>query len=108
MRFYGALGFDVVEVANDKAEAHWGQAVFTLNERDGVPPPPEIQPVAGLRMLVPDIETYWQMAQEIEARVIYPLHVGDDGLRQFRVMDPDGFAVTFATEVAAATAPRVV
>ena len=107
MRFYGSLGFDVVGVADDKAEAHWGQAVFTLNEREGLPPPPETQAFAGLRILVPDVETYWQMTQEIGARVIYAFHESDDGLRQFRLMDPDGFSVTFATEVAARTAPRL-
>ena len=58
MRFYGALGFDIVQTADNTAEARWGDRLFTLNERTGLPATPDEQPVGGVRVVVTDVETY--------------------------------------------------
>ena len=54
-----------------------------------------------MRVVVHDVETYWAMAQEIQAHVVEPIG-DDDGVRAFTIADPDGFGVQFATPIGAA------
>ena len=58
-------------------------------------PPPF--PLANLRVMVPNVDEYWKLANEIGAKIIIPLADRYYGLRDFTIADPDGFGVRFAS-----------
>jgi len=53
-----------------------------------------------VRVMVPDVDRYWRVANEIGATVIVPIADRYYGLRDFTIADPDGFGVRFATTLA--------
>ena len=65
---------------------------------DGVtlPTPPQF-PLANIRVMVPDVDNHWRLANEIGARIIVPVDDRYYGLRDFIIADPDGFGVRFAS-----------
>ena len=78
----------------------WEGRLLYLRELAGQPPPPA-ESLSGVRVVVQDVETYWAMAQEIQAPIVEPLS-DDDGVRAFTIADPDGFGLQFATPIGAA------
>jgi hypothetical protein len=54
-------------------------------------------PIANVRVMVPDVDGYWKLANEIGAPVIVPIADRYYGLRDFVIADPDGFGVRFAS-----------
>ena len=100
MRFYGAIGFEIEAQVGRDAKLSWEGRVLVLRERSALPPPPT-DPPSGVRVIVHDVDTYWQMARTMGVRIIEPIGTGDDGLLVFTVADPDGFSVRFATPIAA-------
>jgi hypothetical protein len=48
--------------------------------------------------MVGDVDAYWALARELEAPVLQPIEDRDYGLRDFTIVDPDGFGVRFASE----------
>ena len=61
------------------------------------PVPDTVQ--ANVRVMVPDVDRYWELAAEMGARVLAPIADKSYGLRDFAIADPDGFAVRFATRL---------
>ena len=49
--------------------------------------------------MVPDVDRYWKLCEEIKARVVAPIGNRYYGLRDFTVADPDGYGVRFATSL---------
>jgi uncharacterized glyoxalase superfamily protein PhnB len=49
--------------------------------------------------MVPNVDEYWKLVNEIGAQVIIPLGNRYYGLRDFTIADPDGFGVRFASEL---------
>lgn len=49
--------------------------------------------------MVRDVESYWNLAGELGARMLVPLADRDYGLRDFTIADPDGFGVRFASRI---------
>jgi catechol 2,3-dioxygenase-like lactoylglutathione lyase family enzyme len=104
--FYQGLGFEVSREAGDFAELTWeGHLIFlaapsAFVDADAavVPAHPRF-PVANVRVMVPDVDRYWRIANELSAEIVVP--VGDRyyGLRDFTIRDPDGFGVRFASEL---------
>ena len=47
--------------------------------------------------MVPNVDEYWQLAQDIGARIVVPMADRPYGLRDFTIADPDGFGVRFAS-----------
>jgi uncharacterized glyoxalase superfamily protein PhnB len=47
--------------------------------------------------MVPNVDEYWRLVNEIGAQVIIPLANRYYGLRDFTIADPDGFGVRFAS-----------
>ena len=47
--------------------------------------------------MVPNVDHYWTLANDIGARIV--IAIGDRyyGLRDFTIADPDGFGVRFAS-----------
>jgi uncharacterized glyoxalase superfamily protein PhnB len=60
-----------------------------------LPVPPRF-PRASVRVMVPDVDHYWKLANEIGAQIVVPIADRYYGLRDFTIADPDGFGVRFA------------
>lgn len=96
--FYQALGFEVLSAAPDFVVMAWENHRFFLEARSDLPAPHE-HPQANLRIMVPDVDRYWLIAQQIGAPVIKPLADRDYGLRDFTIADPNGFGLRFGTRL---------
>ena len=96
--FYKQFGFEPVRELPDFAEFAWEGHRFMLEEQKDWPPVPE-HPQANIRVMVPNVEDFWETAQEMGARVLKPIADREYGLRGFTITDPDGFAVRFATRL---------
>ena len=104
IEFYRRLGFDLLRDGGDFAELTWEDHRLFLAElsafRDAhdatIPTTPSF-PIANVRLMVPNVDEYWRLANEIGARVIIPLADRYYGLRDFTIADLDGFGVRFAS-----------
>jgi catechol 2,3-dioxygenase-like lactoylglutathione lyase family enzyme len=102
--FYRVLGFELLRDGGDFVELSWEDhrlflaepSAFREIDRVGVPIPATF-PVANVRVMVPNVDHYWKLANEIGAKVIVPIANRYYGLRDFTIADPDGFGVRFAT-----------
>ena len=102
--FYCRLGFSLLRDGSDFVELTWENhrlflaepSAFHEVDHAGLPAPPQF-PLANIRVMVPRVDDYWQMAKEIGARIIVPIADRYYGLRDFTIADPDGFGVRFAT-----------
>ncbi|HEX7520524.1 MAG TPA: VOC family protein [Acidimicrobiia bacterium] len=104
VEFYRSLGFELLRDDGDFIELTWeGHRLFlvelsTFDEIEHVAPAPVDQPPsANVRVMVPNVEHCWSVANEIGARIIVPIADREYGLRDFTIADPDGFGVRFAT-----------
>ena len=102
--FYLALGFELLRDGGDFMELTWEDHRLFLAElsafRDvnGVAAPARpALPIANVRVMVPNVDDYWKLANEIGAPVIVPIADRYYGLRDFTIADPDGFGVRFAS-----------
>ena len=102
--FYRRLGFDVLRDGGDFVELTWEDHRLFLAEvsafRDAtsaslVTPPPF--PLANIRVMVPNVDEYWKLVNEIGAHIIIPIADRYYGLRDFTIADLDGFGVRFAS-----------
>jgi catechol 2,3-dioxygenase-like lactoylglutathione lyase family enzyme len=102
--FYRLLGFELLRDGGDFVELTWEDHRLFLAELsafyevDGVelPAPPPF-PLANVRVMVPDVEKHWRLANDIGVRIIVPIADRYYGLRDFIIADPNGFGVRFAT-----------
>lgn len=94
--FYQRLGFELVEDRGDFVTLAWEGHQFYLDAR---PNQPEVanEPQANMRIMVPDVDRYWELAREIGARVYAPIQDREYGLRDFTILDPDGFGLRFGS-----------
>jgi catechol 2,3-dioxygenase-like lactoylglutathione lyase family enzyme len=103
--FYIRLGFELLRDGGDFVELTWeGHRLFLAElsafrdaHNAAVETPPF--PLANVRVMVPDVDECWKLANEIGARIIIPLADRYYGLRDFTIADPDGFGVRFASEL---------
>jgi catechol 2,3-dioxygenase-like lactoylglutathione lyase family enzyme len=96
--FYQAFGFHMVRNEGDFAELQWEDAFLFLEANTNAPPPPSF-PVGNIRILVPNVDDYWTLSQQMGVQVIRPLESRSYGLRDFTVAGPDGLALRFATRL---------
>lgn len=96
--FYKSFGFKVVRDDGTFVVLGWEQSQFYLVETGNGQEPPQ-QPIGNLRIMVPDVDTYWLIAQQMKAVVTKPIADRDYGLRDFSIAGPDGFALRFATMI---------
>jgi catechol 2,3-dioxygenase-like lactoylglutathione lyase family enzyme len=104
--FYQRLGFKLLRDAGDFVELTWEDHRLYLaetsafrNEVAAAPPTPPPFPLANIRVMVPDVDAYWKLSNEIGARIVNPIGDRYYGLRDFTISDPDGFGVRFATSL---------
>ncbi|MDE2669074.1 MAG: VOC family protein [Chloroflexota bacterium] len=96
--FYRRLGFELVRDDGDFVELTWEGHLLFLDERPEIGPVPDTTQ-ANVRVMVPDVDRYWELAAEMGAGVLAPIQDKSYGLRDFAIADPDGFAVRFATRL---------
>ena len=102
--FYRRLGFQLLRDGGDFVELTWEDhrlflaelsAFHEVQEADLLAPPKF--PLANVRVMVPNVDDCWRLANEIGARIIVPMADRYYGLRDFILADPDGFGVRFAS-----------
>jgi len=96
--FYRQLGFEVVEDQGTFVVLAWEGHRLFLGERQDLPQP-RAHPRASVRVMVPDVDRHWLRARAMGARVLVPLADRAYGLRDFTILDPDGFGVRFASRL---------
>ena len=96
--FYEGLGFEVLADRGSFVVLAWEGHRLFLDERPDLPPPPE-HPHANVRVMVADVDSFWERARDSDARVVSPLEDRDYGLRDFTILDPDRFGVRFGTRL---------
>ncbi len=92
--FYEGLGFVAGEDKGTFVTLTWEGHELYLDERPDLPPPTG-RPQANVRVMVPDVDRYWALVQALGAPILAPIADRDYGLRDFTVIDPDGFGVRF-------------
>jgi catechol 2,3-dioxygenase-like lactoylglutathione lyase family enzyme len=97
--FYEALGFRVIEDKGDFVALVWEEHRFFLDKRCDLPEPAAL-PQANMRIMVANVDHYWELAQRLGARVIDPIADRDYGIRDFTITDPDGFGLRFGAWLA--------
>ncbi|MGE3268937.1 MAG: VOC family protein [Chloroflexota bacterium] len=96
--FYQRLGFRLVRAEAHFVELGWDQALLYLEEVEDAPEP-DGAIVGNVRVLVPDVDRYWQLAQDLGCRVIRPIEDRYYGLRDFTIAGPDGVGLRFASRL---------
>jgi catechol 2,3-dioxygenase-like lactoylglutathione lyase family enzyme len=94
--FYRSYGFEVLRDEGTFMELKWEDARLFLSEVPGTSPPPA-NLIGNVRIMVPDVDKYWHLANEKEATILSPIEDRYYGLRDFIIAGPDGLALRFAT-----------
>ena len=94
--FYQSYGFEVVRDEGTFMELKWEDARLFLSAVEGTPPPP-VKPIGNMRVMVPDVDAYWTLANKMGAKILSPIEDQYYGLRDFLIAGPDGLALRFAT-----------
>jgi catechol 2,3-dioxygenase-like lactoylglutathione lyase family enzyme len=103
--FYRLLGFQLLRDGGDFVELTWEDHRLFLAEISAFHDvdPGKLQrpafPVANVRIMVPNVDHYWQLANDIKAEIILPIADRYYGLRDFTIADPDGFGIRFASNL---------
>lgn len=98
LTFYRALGFEVERQEEDFAVLRFDGCGFLIQASRKLGDVPS-RPAANLRILVDDVDAKWDLARGLGAPVFVPIGDRDYGLRDFIVLDPDGFGVRFAMPI---------
>jgi catechol 2,3-dioxygenase-like lactoylglutathione lyase family enzyme len=96
--FYKQLGFAVSEDRGTFVVLTWEGHELFLDERSALTTPPST-PQANVRVMVADVDAYWARAQAIGAHVLAPIADRDYGLRDFTILDADGFGLRFGSRL---------
>jgi catechol 2,3-dioxygenase-like lactoylglutathione lyase family enzyme len=95
--FYEQLGFEVAEDRGTFVVLSWEGHELFLDERHDLPP--STTPQANVRVMVADVDSYWNRALGIGAAVSAPIGDREYGLRDFTILDPDGFGIRFGSRL---------
>lgn len=106
VRFYRLLGFRLLRDGGDFVELTWEDHRLFLAEPSAIHAVDPVEssavsqfPRSNVRVMVPNVDDYWQRANEIGAQIIVPIADRYYGLRDFIIADPDGFGVRFASKL---------
>lgn len=95
-KFYRSYGFEVLRDEGTFVELKWEDARLFLSEIPGTRPPPT-NPIGNIRIMVPNVDEYWNLANENGAKILSNIKDRYYGLRDFTIAGPDGLALRFAT-----------
>src|SRR3974377_1573475 len=82
--FYQAFGFRMIRDEGDFAELQWEDALLFLEANPNAPTPQSF-PVGNIRILVPNVDDYWTLSQQMGVQVIRPVENRSYGLRDFTI-----------------------
>ena len=100
--FYRAAGFRLVRATPNFAALSWGDRYLFLTERPGA----AVGEVAvNLRVIVGDVDALFDQASAKGWTIRHPIADRGYGLRDFTVLDPDGYELRFAAIVQGGSAP---
>lgn len=99
--FYQQFGFNLVREESNFAVLQWEESRLYLERIEGQPAAPTTT-VANIRIMVLDVDRYWEKAQQLGLEVIRPIADRNYGLRDFTVRSPDGIGLRFGTRIATA------
>ncbi len=94
--FYKQLGFEVQEDRETFVVLTWEGHELFLDERSDLPEAPAV-PQANVRVMVADVDACWHRAASMGAAVLAPIGDREYGLRDFTILDPDGFGLRFGS-----------
>lgn len=96
LALYTALGFVIERRDSNFAELLWeGRRLFLAQRSDLAPPSTPSR--ANVRILTRDVDAMWVVVQTLGLSVEQPIGDRYYGLRDFTVLDPDGFGLRFAS-----------
>jgi catechol 2,3-dioxygenase-like lactoylglutathione lyase family enzyme len=97
-RFFEGLGFALIRDEGTFVELSWDETPLFLVAMEGatVPPPRRF---GDLRIMVPDVDHYWEIAGKQGLTVVRPIENRGYGLRDFIISGPAGLAIRFATRL---------
>jgi catechol 2,3-dioxygenase-like lactoylglutathione lyase family enzyme len=98
LAIYTALGFVLERRDGDFAALRLGGKELFLDQRADLPTAGG-SPRANVRILTRDVDEIWALVQTLGLRVEQPIADRYYGLRDFTVLDPDGFGLRFAGPV---------
>lgn len=98
VNFYQRFGFRLIRAESHFVELAWDRTQLYLEEVEDAPEPGG-RLVGNIRVLVPDVDRYWALAQELGCTVIRPIENRYYGLRDFTIAGPDGVGLRFATRL---------
>ncbi len=98
LAIYTALGFILERRDGGFAALRWEGSRLFLDQRPELPTPSGIQR-ANVRIIVPDVDRLWDLTQSLGLPVENPIADRYYGLRDFTVVDPDGFGLRFASVI---------
>jgi catechol 2,3-dioxygenase-like lactoylglutathione lyase family enzyme len=96
--FYQQFGFRLLSSEAHFVTLGWDRAQIYLEEVEDAPAP-NSRLVGNIRVLVPDVDRYWTLAQELGCTVVKPIEDRYYGLRDFTIAGPDGVGLRFATRL---------
>ena len=95
--FYTALGFSLSRRTSGFAVLQWHDQLLFLDEQKDLAPSDSVR--ANLRILVDDVDAIWGLAQRLQLRIHQTIGNRYYGLRDFTILDPDGFGLRFAARL---------
>ena len=95
VEFFLAFGFELIRDDGNFVELRWEQSLIFLEEVNDAPG--SEHPAGNIRIMVPNVDHYWELAQSLGARVVRTIENRYYGLRDFTIAGPDGMSLRFAT-----------
>jgi catechol 2,3-dioxygenase-like lactoylglutathione lyase family enzyme len=95
LAFYNTLGFKTERSDDHFAVLRWEDSLLFLDERKMDSRPAHAG--MNIRIIVPDVDKYWDMVQTSGLTVFQKISDKYYGLRDFTILDPDGFGVRFGS-----------
>lgn len=94
--FYEKLGFKAVRQEPTFIELGWEDSRLFLEQLPGQPAPPATL-VANIRIMVPDVDRYWDLCTKLGLPVKRRIGDREYGMRDFTVVSSDGIGLRFAS-----------
>ena len=100
--FYQDFCFKFVRRDGDFVDLCWGESSLYLEQvlqkflKDD-----NGRPAGNIRILVPDVDYYRNLAKKLQARVFREIGDREYGLRDFTIYGPDGICLRFAARLPA-------
>jgi catechol 2,3-dioxygenase-like lactoylglutathione lyase family enzyme len=96
--FYEQLGFQIAEDRSTFMVLTWEGHELFLDERSDLPLAARV-PQANVRVMVSDVDSYWDRARGMNATALAPIENREYGLRDFTILDPDRSGIRFGSRL---------